>query len=59
MKKLEHQDWAARLLKQGETASFDVPLAAHTPDQADAEAKERAAAAGATVLALVYQGAES
>jgi hypothetical protein len=57
--KPEHQDWAARLLRQGETSSFDVPLTAHTPDQADAEAKERAAAVGAVVLALVYQGADS
>lgn len=59
MKKREHQEWAARLLREGETTSFDVPLTARTADQADAEANERAAAAGATVLALVYQGAES
>jgi hypothetical protein len=54
--KQEHQDWAARLLKQGETTSFDVALTARTTDQADAEAKERAAEVGAVVLALVYQG---
>jgi hypothetical protein len=51
----QHQEWAARLLRQGETLSFDVPLTARTADQADAEAKEHAAAVGAVVLALVYQ----
>lgn len=51
-------EWSARLLCSGEKTSRDVPLNAHTADSADTEAKERAAAAGAVVLALVYRGTD-
>jgi hypothetical protein len=57
--KKDDSEWSARLLRQGETTSCDVPLVARTADQADVEAKERAAAVGAVVLALVYRGEDS
>jgi hypothetical protein len=50
-----HGKWSARLVRDGGATSFDVVLTATNAESANKEAKERATAAEAEVVAIMYR----